>query len=251
MIKNLTKMIINLHFLVRKRCKKKQFHWFSVAGMLSVSAKSKWRTKVVVYQRKSGKLPWGHHINATERNERKTSPRVSARQNPAKRSNLFEVIKKNHTGRGEEMRGWDAGNVTSQYSDFVPLRRLVFGEVRFSEQETDLERKSLSFIYITDIFDRKQLGQHLSPPRPKLFIKGFGHMFKSRHFFFSPNGMEFGSLRFGSHQTPPAAPRRARAVWCLLGSEVRSWRWQCGSLVAVRNLAPRNLTARSSKGWSE
>lgn len=53
-----------------------------------------------------------------------------------------------------------------------------FGEVRFSEQETDLERKSLTFIYITDIFNRKQLGQHLPPTRPKLFIKDFGHMFK-------------------------------------------------------------------------
>lgn len=54
-----------------------------------------------------------------------------------------------------------------------------FGEVRFSEQETDLERKSLTFIYITQTFsNRKQLGQHLPPTRPKLFIKDFGHIFK-------------------------------------------------------------------------
>lgn len=37
-------------------------------------------------------------------------------------NNLFEVIKKRNRGKKEdEMRG----NVTSQYSHFVPLRRLV------------------------------------------------------------------------------------------------------------------------------
>jgi len=53
-----------------------------------------------------------------------------------------------------------------------------FGEVRFSEQETDLEKIPHIYLHYTDIFNRKQLGQHLPPTRPKLFIKDFGHIFK-------------------------------------------------------------------------
>lgn len=60
--------------------------------------------------------------------------------------NLFEVIKK----RGEKrMR---CGQCHISIFRLCSIAQARFGEVRFSEQETDLERKSLTFIYITQTF---------------------------------------------------------------------------------------------------
>lgn len=64
-------------------------------------------------------------------------------------NNLFEVIKKRN--RGKE-RGQDAGQCHISIFPLCSIAQARFGEVRFSEQETDLERKSLTFIYITQTF---------------------------------------------------------------------------------------------------
>lgn len=64
-------------------------------------------------------------------------------------SNLFEVIKKKKSG---QERGRDAGQCHISIFPLCSIAQARFGEVRFSEQETDLERKSLTFIYITQTF---------------------------------------------------------------------------------------------------
>lgn len=53
--------------------------------------------------------------------------------------------------RGKE-RGRDAGQCHISIFPLCSIAQARFGEVRFSEQETDLERKSLTFIYITQTF---------------------------------------------------------------------------------------------------
>lgn len=68
-----------------------------------------------------------------------------ARQSPAK-FNLFEVIKKRAEKR---MR---CGQCHISIFPLCSIAQARFGEVRFREQETDLERKSLTFIYITQTF---------------------------------------------------------------------------------------------------
>lgn len=52
---------------------------------------------------------------------------------------------------GQE-RGRDAGQCHISISPLCSIAQARFGDVRFSEQETDLERKSLTFIYITQTF---------------------------------------------------------------------------------------------------
>lgn len=53
------------------------------------------------------------------------------------------------------------------------------GEVRFSERETDSERKSLTFIYITETFSTgNSWGSICLLPLAKLLIKDFGHPVK-------------------------------------------------------------------------
>lgn len=164
--------------------------------------------------RKSGKLPWGHHIHV-----RKTSPRVSARQSAARRTTLFEVIKKYKKYLGEERRGRKKGEMMRCGQCHISIFRLGsiaqarFGEVRFSEQETDLERKSLTFIYITQTFSTgNSWGSICLLLVLSYSLRVFGHMFKSRHFSFpfffglflsfSKRDEIFGSPRFGSHQAP-------------------------------------------------
>ena len=59
--------------------------------------------------------------------------------------NLFEVIKNSEKEDGCRQCHISIFRLCS-------IAQARFGEVRFSEQETDLERKSLTFIYITQTF---------------------------------------------------------------------------------------------------
>lgn len=100
-----------------------------------------------------------------------------------------------------------------------------FGEVRFSEQETDLERKSLTFIYITQTFSTgNSWGSICLLLVLSYSLKVFGHMFKSRHLsfpffsflFLSPNAGRNSDLRDLVHVKPRQQHLTEHNPFCVL-----------------------------------